>query len=278
MTRAQPARRARRADRRARAHLERRAPARLQAVARRRACDGRAPLSRHRDPVRVRLLRPAHALPPREDDRDRRPRRVRRRHRPDLRRRRPVRQPGALRPWRRRLARRRGSPRGTRASPTSPSTSGCAGTAPRTRSCRRPPSPTRRATSTRRSCARSPRTSTSSSLPRGDFSVLESYVGAIRSAERFIYIENQFLWSPEIVELLAEKLRNPPRDDFRIVVLLPVQRERRSGRLPRAGRRAHPRRRRQRTLPRLLDLRAHAASSATRSTSTPRSRSSTTAG
>ena len=60
------------------------------------------------------------------------------------------------------------------------------------------------------------------SLPRGDFSVLESYVGAFRSAERFIYIENQFLWSSEIVALLAEKLRNPPRDDFRILVLLPV--------------------------------------------------------
>jgi phosphatidylserine/phosphatidylglycerophosphate/cardiolipin synthase-like enzyme len=60
------------------------------------------------------------------------------------------------------------------------------------------------------------------SLPNGDFSVFESYVGAIRAAERFVYIENQFLWSPEIVELLAEKLRNPPRDDFRIVVLLPV--------------------------------------------------------
>ena len=48
-------------------------------------------------------------------------------------------------------------------------------------------------------------------LPRGDFSVLETYGRAIRSAERFVYIENQFLWSPEIVELLAEKLRNPPR-------------------------------------------------------------------
>jgi phosphatidylserine/phosphatidylglycerophosphate/cardiolipin synthase-like enzyme len=60
------------------------------------------------------------------------------------------------------------------------------------------------------------------SLPRGDFSVLESYVGAIRSAERFVYVENQFLWSPEIVALLAEKLRDPPRDDFRVVVLLPV--------------------------------------------------------
>jgi phosphatidylserine/phosphatidylglycerophosphate/cardiolipin synthase-like enzyme len=59
-------------------------------------------------------------------------------------------------------------------------------------------------------------------LPRGDFSVLESYVGAIRSAQRFVYLENQFLWSAEIVALLAEKLRNPPRDDFRVVVLLPV--------------------------------------------------------
>jgi phosphatidylserine/phosphatidylglycerophosphate/cardiolipin synthase-like enzyme len=60
------------------------------------------------------------------------------------------------------------------------------------------------------------------SLPQGDFSVFESYVGAIRAAERFVYLENQFLWSAEIVELLAEKLRNPPRDDFRIVALLPV--------------------------------------------------------
>jgi phosphatidylserine/phosphatidylglycerophosphate/cardiolipin synthase-like enzyme len=60
------------------------------------------------------------------------------------------------------------------------------------------------------------------SLPLGDFSVLESYVGAFRSAERFIYIENQFLWSSEIVGVLADKLRDPPHDDFRIVVLLPV--------------------------------------------------------
>jgi phosphatidylserine/phosphatidylglycerophosphate/cardiolipin synthase-like enzyme len=59
-------------------------------------------------------------------------------------------------------------------------------------------------------------------LPNGDFSVLESYVRALRSAERYVYIENQFLWSPEIVEILADKLRDPPRDDFRIVVVLPV--------------------------------------------------------
>src|SRR5688500_16086275 len=42
------------------------------------------------------------------------------------------------------------------------------------------------------------------SLPRGDFRILESYHRALRSAQRLIYLENQFLWSPHIVELLAE--------------------------------------------------------------------------
>jgi phosphatidylserine/phosphatidylglycerophosphate/cardiolipin synthase-like enzyme len=60
-------------------------------------------------------------------------------------------------------------------------------------------------------------------LPDGDFSVLESYLRAIRAAERFIYLENQFLWAPEITDLLADKLRHPPRDDFRLIILLPSQ-------------------------------------------------------
>lgn len=60
-------------------------------------------------------------------------------------------------------------------------------------------------------------------VPAGEFRVLESYVRAIRRAERFIYLENQFLWAPEIVRLLAEKLRDPPGDDFRIVILLPAR-------------------------------------------------------
>jgi phosphatidylserine/phosphatidylglycerophosphate/cardiolipin synthase-like enzyme len=60
-------------------------------------------------------------------------------------------------------------------------------------------------------------------VPRGDFRILESYVRALRSAQSFVYIENQFLWSPEIVRLLSEKLRDPPRDDFRIVILLPAR-------------------------------------------------------
>ena len=58
-------------------------------------------------------------------------------------------------------------------------------------------------------------------VPSGDFRVLESYVRAIRGAERLIYLENQFLWAPEIADLLAGKLRDPPHPDFRLVVLLP---------------------------------------------------------
>jgi phosphatidylserine/phosphatidylglycerophosphate/cardiolipin synthase-like enzyme len=60
-------------------------------------------------------------------------------------------------------------------------------------------------------------------LPRGDFRILETYQRALRAARRFIYIENQFLWSPEIVAILRDKLRHPPTDDFRIVTLLPAR-------------------------------------------------------
>lgn len=60
-------------------------------------------------------------------------------------------------------------------------------------------------------------------LPRGDFGILESYVGAIRSARRFIYLENQFLWSAEITALLSEKLSQPPTDDFRLCIVLPMR-------------------------------------------------------
>jgi phosphatidylserine/phosphatidylglycerophosphate/cardiolipin synthase-like enzyme len=60
-------------------------------------------------------------------------------------------------------------------------------------------------------------------VPQGDFRILESYVRALRSARHLIYLENQFLWSPEIVAVLADKLRRSPNDDFRIVVLLPAK-------------------------------------------------------
>jgi phosphatidylserine/phosphatidylglycerophosphate/cardiolipin synthase-like enzyme len=58
-------------------------------------------------------------------------------------------------------------------------------------------------------------------LAAGEFTILESYLRAMRSAERLVYLESQFLWSSELVSVLTEKLRNPPHDDFRVVVILP---------------------------------------------------------
>jgi phosphatidylserine/phosphatidylglycerophosphate/cardiolipin synthase-like enzyme len=60
-------------------------------------------------------------------------------------------------------------------------------------------------------------------LPRGDFSLLEAYLAALRSAERFIYLESQFLWSPEIVAVLVDKVERPPCDEFRVLVVLPAR-------------------------------------------------------
>lgn len=59
--------------------------------------------------------------------------------------------------------------------------------------------------------------------PRGEFTILDAYLRALRLAERFIYLENQFLWSPEVVEVLTDRLKHPPRDDFRILLLLPTK-------------------------------------------------------
>ena len=58
-------------------------------------------------------------------------------------------------------------------------------------------------------------------LPSGDFSILEAYLGALRRASRLIYLENQFLWSAEVVAVLRDKLRDPPTDGFRVCVVLP---------------------------------------------------------
>jgi phosphatidylserine/phosphatidylglycerophosphate/cardiolipin synthase-like enzyme len=60
-------------------------------------------------------------------------------------------------------------------------------------------------------------------LPRGDYRILEAYVRALRSAEQLVYLESQFLWAPEVVEILAAKLRDPPTDEFRVIVVLPAR-------------------------------------------------------
>jgi phosphatidylserine/phosphatidylglycerophosphate/cardiolipin synthase-like enzyme len=58
-------------------------------------------------------------------------------------------------------------------------------------------------------------------VPKGDFRILEAYAGAFQSAQKLIYLENQYMWSPEMVDILAEKLRHPPTENFRVVMILP---------------------------------------------------------
>jgi phosphatidylserine/phosphatidylglycerophosphate/cardiolipin synthase-like enzyme len=55
----------------------------------------------------------------------------------------------------------------------------------------------------------------------GEFSILDAYVHALRSARELVYLENQFLWSPEVIGILVDLLRTPPSDDFRLVLVLP---------------------------------------------------------
>jgi phosphatidylserine/phosphatidylglycerophosphate/cardiolipin synthase-like enzyme len=57
--------------------------------------------------------------------------------------------------------------------------------------------------------------------PRGEFGILREYEQALRGARRLVYLENQFLWSSEIVNILADLLSTPPDDRFRMVLLLP---------------------------------------------------------
>ena len=73
--------------------------------------------------------------------------------------------------------------------------------------------------------------------------------------EHLVYLENQFLWSPEIVDILADKLARAA--DRRLPRRRPPARagERRRRHLARAGRGADRRRRRRRPLPRLHRLR-----------------------
>ncbi|MGO4342580.1 phospholipase D-like domain-containing protein [Pedococcus sp. 2YAF34] len=58
-------------------------------------------------------------------------------------------------------------------------------------------------------------------LPRGEFSILSGYLAALRSARSHIYLENQFLWSPEVTDVLVAKLEHPPGNDFRVLLVLP---------------------------------------------------------
>lgn len=59
--------------------------------------------------------------------------------------------------------------------------------------------------------------------PHGEYGIFHALVTAIQGAERFIYLENQYLWAPEIVTALEEALQRPRSGPFRVVAVLPAQ-------------------------------------------------------
>jgi phosphatidylserine/phosphatidylglycerophosphate/cardiolipin synthase-like enzyme len=61
--------------------------------------------------------------------------------------------------------------------------------------------------------------------PLGIHGIRHALLAAIRGARRFVYLENQYLWAPEIVEALIEAMDRSRSGPFRIVVVLPARAE-----------------------------------------------------
>jgi phosphatidylserine/phosphatidylglycerophosphate/cardiolipin synthase-like enzyme len=59
--------------------------------------------------------------------------------------------------------------------------------------------------------------------PEGIHGIVYAYLHAIARAERFIYLENQYLWSPEIVDALIAAMNRQHAGPFRIVIVLPAK-------------------------------------------------------
>lgn len=59
--------------------------------------------------------------------------------------------------------------------------------------------------------------------PNGEFGIAWAYQQAIRNAKRFIYLENQYLWSPAVVNELLAALQRVDDPDFRIALVLPAR-------------------------------------------------------
>jgi phosphatidylserine/phosphatidylglycerophosphate/cardiolipin synthase-like enzyme len=59
--------------------------------------------------------------------------------------------------------------------------------------------------------------------PDGEFGIYHAITTAIRKAERYVYLENQYLWSPEVVDALCEVMDRPRSSPFRIVLILPAR-------------------------------------------------------
>jgi phosphatidylserine/phosphatidylglycerophosphate/cardiolipin synthase-like enzyme len=60
-------------------------------------------------------------------------------------------------------------------------------------------------------------------LPHGEYGIFHAYIQMLCRAQRFIYLENQYLWSPEVVDALIVAMNRSHADPFRIVIVLPAR-------------------------------------------------------
>lgn len=58
--------------------------------------------------------------------------------------------------------------------------------------------------------------------PSGEFGIYYWYMQAIRRAKQLIYIENQYIWSPQVTKALVDAINAPHQEAFRIVIVLPA--------------------------------------------------------
>jgi phosphatidylserine/phosphatidylglycerophosphate/cardiolipin synthase-like enzyme len=59
--------------------------------------------------------------------------------------------------------------------------------------------------------------------PKGRHGIYHALITAIGRAEHFVYLENQYIWAPEIVQALIEAMNRPRKNPFRVVLLLPAR-------------------------------------------------------
>jgi phosphatidylserine/phosphatidylglycerophosphate/cardiolipin synthase-like enzyme len=59
--------------------------------------------------------------------------------------------------------------------------------------------------------------------PKGHHGIYHSLIAAIRRAERFIYLENQYIWAPEIIQALVYAMNRRRQHPFRVLLVLPAR-------------------------------------------------------
>jgi phosphatidylserine/phosphatidylglycerophosphate/cardiolipin synthase-like enzyme len=59
--------------------------------------------------------------------------------------------------------------------------------------------------------------------PNGEYGIFHALTTAIRRAQKLVYLENQYIWAPEVVEALVEAINRPRSTPFRVVLVLPAR-------------------------------------------------------